>query len=201
MSDLSLQKEYKEHYLDELKRKDALGSALTIPIGILTVLGSILFYAVSNLSRPLAYVDLACVGFVIVAAISIILSIYYLVRSFSRFTPYRAVPTPVQLNSWRTNLQNYYSAQGVPKTDAELDAFVLEYIYKKYAELCHVNSGINDLRSNQLHSGISFLVYAIILAFIGGGLSLFNVLSKGDKTYKVMIVSPPVVQAPLPKGD
>jgi hypothetical protein len=77
MADLSLLKEYKDHYDHELKVRDSLGGSLTMPVALLTVLGSVLFYIISNLSVPLTMLGTAQMFFVALSGISMVITIYF----------------------------------------------------------------------------------------------------------------------------
>jgi hypothetical protein len=93
---------------------------------------------------------------------------------------------------WKEALLKHSQDNNLGKSDADIEAEVLHYLYGKYAELSDHNARVNGVRSRRLHFGIRFLTYTMVLAFVGGIISVVASFPKEDKPYKVMIIPAPV---------
>jgi hypothetical protein len=190
MSDISLPNECKDEYLNSLKRRDDLTSSLTLPMGILTILGSILLFTVNSASpTPFEWIDFAKFIGTGLSVIALGLAVFFLARSYFNYR-YAYVPTTQQLKQWRSGLVSYYRDSNIPKTDAEIDHEVLELLYDGFAKNAHLNTLNNDLKSIRLHQANICIMLAMALTFATGLLAVVTGINKEDKTYKVRVVEP-----------
>ncbi len=189
MADRFLAAECRESYFEELKRRDGLTKAITIPIAVLSIIGGILFYVVSDITRLERFIDWTQLTVVFFSVTGIGISIYYLVRSYFNY-PYEYAPTILQLRECRNELKEYNRQYGIAQTDAELDENVYEYYYESLAKSVHRNTINNDSKSGRLHLANLFMIVALVLVFIAGIISVIDSFPKKRNSSLVQGVVP-----------
>lgn len=155
---------YKREYLFQLERRNEFQGRFTLPFTIVVAL----IGGASYLLRHAANVPVAHFVFgvsVIVYLVALLLAITHLVRAYHGHQ-YAYVPTPKQLEEYRSKLEDYYSGYGVKgQPDFTFNKALLEH----YLEATEHNTKVNDLRSGYLHKATNCL----IIASIAGAIAMF----------------------------
>lgn len=174
---------YKENYLTELQRKHDLDSSISIPIGILSVAGSVIFAFIKELKgfeRDIVF-D-AMIVLLAAAVVTLLCSVFFLIRSYFNYS-YRYVPTSSEIKKYNDDLTKFYEGdQGKAKTDLE------SYLISEYAANTHTNSINNDSKAAYLHKAKSFMIGALISLFFAS-LPYFVKFHKMEQTQKIEIVN------------
>jgi len=183
---------YKEHYFNELKRRDDFGSRITLPLGVLSILVGGFVSAFREVKRPVTSVDYAIIALLIVAALLAGFVVVNLWRSYHD-NAYWVIATPAEISSYRHGLENYYSAletasEANPRQLALTE--VLEYIDSEYAKHADHNSRVNERRSHFIHVANKFLAVTLAVAAITLALQLTKLANEPDQPQMVRIVNP-----------
>jgi hypothetical protein len=154
---------YKEQYYFELTRKNQLTSQLSIPIGILTILGGLASYFYRNISICSDYKHNVIIILFILSIISFVYTIYYLIRSYYGFS-YSYIPSPKVIDAYKNDLSTYHKSVGNPEDVVERE--LKEYLIGLYASTTHINIRNNDSKSEYLHKANTFLIATLVLLII-----------------------------------
>ena len=160
---MDLQEFYKEHYFFEIDRRHQLTSALSIPVGVLTLLVSALFVISKDLALPLDSFQVIQLCFIAISVGLIITTIYLLVRSFYNYE-YGYIATPKELKDYHDKLVEYYERRYVNQKRALEE--IEELVNSQYAEYAHVNNFNNRRKSTYLHRANGFLIGSLLSVFI-----------------------------------
>src|SRR4051812_16308681 len=106
MPEPTLNSEFKSSYTDELKRKDELTKAVSVPIAVLTIIGSTLVYVLGTLSGFSKPVEIVQLALVVLTTIAMGVASHFLIRAYFGYG-YEYVPTAQQLQDWKSALVEY----------------------------------------------------------------------------------------------
>jgi hypothetical protein len=176
----------KEHYFFEVNRRHQLTSALTIPIGVLTVLGGALLVIAKNLEAPLGILEVIQFLLIVVSAISMGVTIFFLIKSYFNYS-YGYIATPKELKEHFEALVAYYSDINGSRQDAEKE--LEEYINSEYAEHTHRNTQNNDTKSSYLHKANGFLITSLVFVILAGLPYVAISIMNGSKVQKIEIIN------------
>jgi hypothetical protein len=158
---------YKEHYFYEIERHYKLTDSLTLPVGVLTVIGSVIAFHSNKLSFG-GWWDYSLVFLLVIALFFWIRSAYFLVCSRSTRSAYKYIGTPNVLEKYRLDLiewnANLHSA--LRKTDEEINKEFEDYIIQTYVECVQHNTLKNDSKYGFLQKAVASLVYTLICTFL-----------------------------------
>ena len=158
---------YKEWYFHEIDRYFKISNSLTIPIGLVTLTGSIIYYFIDKLTLDFFNVFNSVVNTCFMCAILFWLaSIYYLIRT--RFGGgYSYLPTPNSIEKYEEELFNYNESQFqmLRKNNDEIQKEIEHNIIKLYIECIEKNVDINDNKSYNLYQSMTSIVYTIVVFF------------------------------------
>ena len=182
---------YKEHYFNELKRREELAGRITLPLGVLSILIGSIVAAFREISRPDTTIEYLIVILLICAAIPACMVIVNLWQSYHNHR-YWVIDTPAQIMSYKNSLLNYYEDPGVqagavPKEQALLD--VLAYIDQEYAKHADYNSRVSDRRSYFLSQANVYLAITLVVASLALVLQLTRLASLPEQPQTVKIVN------------
>ena len=183
---------YKEHYFNELKRRDDFGSRITLPLGVLSILVGGFVAAFREVKRPETPLDIAIIVLLAVAALLAGLVVVNLWRSYHD-NAYWVIATPAEISRYRHGLEDYYSAlEAASETNTMQLALaeVLEYIDSEYAKHADHNSRVNERRSHFLHVANKFLAVTLAVAAITLALQLTRLAKEPDRPQMVRITNP-----------
>jgi len=155
---------YKEHYFYELERRESLNNSLSFPVGLITLIASVLFVLSEKISAPLGTAELVMVLFLCLCAVCLVCATFFLIKAFWGYT-YRYMPLAAELHQYKVDLFRFYESQGMSRPLAEANAsdeFSKDLDFR-YAEDGRTNSLNNDKKSSQIFRANSFIVGAIAL--------------------------------------
>lgn len=146
-------------YKLELDRRRELNSAVATPAGLITLFVAAIFTLAGEISIPVGWISswlsIACAG----AAITAVVSIFFLVRAYHSFT-YRFIPTVAELESWRSDI----IALGY--TPIQADEQLREFLITSYANANDINTINNEAKSGYLYRATQGLVGCLVALMI-----------------------------------
>ncbi len=174
---------YKEHYFNELKRREELTGRITLPLGILSILIGSIVAAFREINRPDTLNEYLIVILLICAVFPACMVIVNLWRSYHN-NRYWVIDTPAQIMSYKNKLLVYYedpgiATEGAPAEEAILD--VLAYIDQEYAKHADYNSRVNDRRSYFLAPANVYLAVTLAVATLALVLQLTRLAGAATK--------------------
>lgn len=157
----------KARYDFELDRKERLTAALTLPVGVLSVLGG----AMTAMGRSFSYRDPALTAFfltfLVAAVVSFFLCAHRLWRAYHAQT-YVYLPLLGQLEKWEEEdreFRSYVEATGGNLEDEEdFDS----WLRKRIISAADANTESNDQRSKWLHQSRIWLFAVFCLTALAG---------------------------------
>ena len=161
----------KEIYYFELDRKDKLNSKLTIPISISIVLFGVLSYFLKNIppvfNDPIWSIFLI---FFFFSAVFAIRSVYFIVRSFLRFT-YKYLPSAGVLNSDYQDIYDYYHGEYFDSIETKeklelIENHIDEIMRENFIECIDQNIQSNDLKNKYISKSINSIIITMILILV-----------------------------------
>ncbi|MFL1482756.1 hypothetical protein [Marinobacter sp. LN3S78] len=152
--------DYNDNYHRELDRRNELKAAVSTPVVVLALLGSLLGYMFQNYQLAL---DLAGVIFGILALWSIGaigITAFFLARAIHGHT-YKRLEGAIILREYHQALREWHEkhGQGVPAADKEFD----DYLERSYAISGDHNARLNDKRSADIFRAHRMMIYAAVL--------------------------------------
>ncbi len=154
---------YKGLFEKELSRKVEIENSINIPVGILTLLISSLFFLVKNISKNINYSEKTVI---MLAALSITLSFIFLTKSFNNFFKgfnYKNLPDTIELRNYQLNLYDYNSQVKKDKKES----FEI-YLIDNYVQMTDNNLKINRKRLYDLFISKTLIIISISLTMILG---------------------------------
>lgn len=150
----------KDRYDFELERKEKLTDALTLPIGVLTVLGSVLGAMARSFSYKFPILTRMFVSFLVADIVAFAVCLLYLARAYHRQT-YVYLPTLKSLYQAKRELREYYEASGMPAEEAAEE--FTENLEKRIIAAADANTENNDRRSSLLYRSRIVLFVILVL--------------------------------------
>ncbi|MGB4765335.1 MAG: hypothetical protein WBH09_00315 [Rugosibacter sp.] len=181
---------YKEHYFLEATRKGELTNALSLPLGILSLLIGGLTVVAKEIHLPLNNVSVLLLALIAAAAIFILRAVYFLIRSYYNYE-YGHVPTPLEIKTYKEGLIAYYVSLGDSTEDAikKADSEALQHIDSEYAAHADRNAKNNNRKSSFIHNANSSIIGAIIFTFAVGSTHIVTSIRTASGAQKVEIVN------------
>ena len=159
---------YKELYHKENERRQEVLNSMNIPIAVITAIASATYYFITTFDyNTEPFLKAIFVGLIFLSIISLLLSIYFLIRAFSDFTKgyeYTGIPYVKELFDWHSDLENYYTSigQNISTADQHFENFLIENMVK---HIDH-NMYINDKKHGFIYKSKKFLVLSIVFSLI-----------------------------------
>lgn len=164
MNDLGF---YKSIYDRELARRLDLDNALNIPVGIIAILIAVISYIIANISTCMHFViQCIVIGFTIISAILIFISIFYLARSYNNVLKghdYRNLDFTKKIRKYQIDLEIYNSKVTEGKIDFE------STLIENLNHFTDIHILINDFRQISLYYAKSLIIgsaFSILLALL-----------------------------------
>jgi hypothetical protein len=160
--------ELRDCYKFEVERKDKLSASLTLPVGVLTVVGGLLGF----LSKEFSYqsADLMRVFVVLLGAgvLTFAVSAVLLILAYYRYT-YDYIPTPREFRVHEEKVRD--SFRGVSGTTEErIEAQTKQHVEnmrkRLYENAIEVNTKNNDTKAGYMHNSISFLIASLAFTMV-----------------------------------
>lgn len=162
----------REQYRFELQRKNELLNAVSLPVGVLSALGSLVVlmakgYSYSSWTRiPFGLCVLADVIFFLTATFS-------LARAYVGLT-YVRIPRPGAIASFKADLEAFYVGLGYPPESGDPD--FLEQLTHWYVDAADQNMANNERLSEHLERAAQGLIGLLISMVLCGILYVVDVL-------------------------
>jgi len=153
---LDLQKEF---YFFEWTRKAAIESASSLPVGILTVLGSGAVYLVRTFTYDTSAACVAFIALVAASGVALVAATFLLARSL-RGDWYKQLPMYQRLRLYHDELVKYHQALGNPISNADDD--YEDYLASRLAEAADVNRDVNRKTGGALVRATGWLIVALV---------------------------------------
>jgi len=155
----------KNRYDFELERKDKLTDALTLPVGVLTVLGSVLGVMAQSFTYSNRALTVTFAVFVVLDVVAFTVCLSCLARAYHAQT-YTYLPTLKELHETEADLREFYEATGLSERDA-VGNFALSF-EERIIEAADANTTSNDRRSSLLHRSRVALFAVLVLTALAG---------------------------------
>jgi len=193
---------YKEHYFNELKRKEELTGRVTLPLGVLSILIGSIVAAFREINKPDTLIEYLIVILLICAVLPACMVVVNLWKSYHN--RYWVIDTPAEIMNYKNKLLNYYGDPGVeiegaPMEEALLD--VLAYIDQEYAKHADYNSRESDRRSFILMRANVYLAITLAVATLALVLQLTRLASLPEQPQRVKIVNIREITMATPTGS
>jgi hypothetical protein len=150
----------KDRYDFELERKERLTEALTLPIGVLTVLGSVVGAMAQSFTYKFPILTWIFVPFVVVDILAFAVCLLYLARAYHSQT-YIYLPTLKSLYQAKRELREFYEASSMPVEDAVQE--FTENLERRIIAAADANTENNDRRSSLLYRSRIVLFLILVL--------------------------------------
>lgn len=136
---------YKEFYFREIDRKNELNNIINIPIIIITGIISVQFYFYSQQIENSLKIYLEVLS--IISALSILYSIFYLLKSFGNFFKNHSYKELNEMNSIYKYERELIKEQ---KKIADAESLFLEYLNEQFSDCASHNFLINKTRTEDI---------------------------------------------------
>lgn len=186
---------YKETYHNEIKRRGDLYGELSIPIGLITVLATGVFYYFTNFDfKDNVTASVIFVILLIAGACCLIMAMYYLLESYN--ITHDSPESEYDYLAYASDQRKYYDDLKASFKEAGNDDEISEqeaikgfekYLLDKYINAAAKNTGLNDLRAAHLFKCKRFILMALIVlltAFIPYSINFFV---KGKSNNKIEV--------------
>ena len=186
---MNLRDFYKCQYELEIARKTDLTAALSIPLGVFSLLIGALVLIAKDLHAPLSNWECFTLGFVVAAAAGCVVVAVYLFKAHTTFE-YSFLPTAMKLREYHSDLVTFYLQVGHSQEAAEsaAEADTLEYISEQHAINATHNSRNNDRKSGYQFLANQALMVAVALASCAGVLYVINSVASSAPAHRVEVI-------------
>jgi len=177
---------FKEHYFFEISRKHQLTNSLSIPIGVLVVLGGAISFFIHQIdysSEPVIFL------FYLLIAVSLFFflrTMYFLVRSYHNFK-YRYIPSSDEALSYYNELKGYYSKHSITPDNSTSD--FEDFLIERYSKCANDNTWSNDSKTAFLHKANNSLITTLICVAICSIPYFYLSINNREKIQKIEIVN------------
>lgn len=187
---MSLRKFYKSHYVLEVTRKTDLTAALSLPVGILSLVVGALVVMAKELHFPLNVGEQVQLVVIVISAFACTMSGYFLFRSLYNYE-YGYAPTPLQLKEYKESLVKFHQSNGHSQLVANnlAETETLDYIDAEYAKNADRNATNNDVKSAFLHRANGAIIAAGLCGAIAGVAYVFNSISSPQPIQKIELIN------------
>ena len=152
---------FRQLYEDELRFREHLRTATSLPVGLMALLGGALAYLARGVRVQNDFVSWGFLTALAAAVYYFLRTAYFLIRGYHGYT-YQRIPSPAQLKRYRDELREYYVSIGEPPERAASE--FAEFLDARYCEAAEKNTYANLAKSENLFRATSALVYCLILA-------------------------------------
>ncbi len=180
---------YERLYFAELRRKEELRGALSLPTGVLTLLGGVVVVYLgeivegfaTGLGIDLALVVLSVLSFLLIA--SFVMTALHLLASHHNYT-YDYVPYATDIEQAYQEFVDHYDSR--EEADAQFEASVLSSLVAAHRK----NAFNNDSKSTKLHKANRTLIYCLLLALLCSIPYYISTLRTGEVVPNIESVDP-----------
>ncbi len=163
---------YKESYNNELARREKLGSEISIPIAIVTLLFGSVTYAVGKLEAVTGiFILILLIASLMTLVVSLAFAVFYIVRSNYSYV-YEYIASSQQMEEYYNKLTDFYKEDITYESKVE-EAFEV-YLLNDYCKCNEQNTSNNDKRSDYLHKARKAIIVALVASTITIGLCNYD---------------------------
>ncbi|BDB52149.1 hypothetical protein [Flavobacterium ammonificans] len=183
---------YKEFYFREIDRKNELNNIINIPIIIITGIISVQFYFYSQQIENSLKIYLEVLS--IISALSILYSIFYLLKSFGNFFKNHSYKELNEMNSIYKYERELIKEQ---KKTADAESLFLEYLNEQFSDCASHNFLINKTRTEDIAKSKKGIFISTILFSI---IFLISIITMAKKTENTKPIVKPVTTIQQPQS-
>lgn len=197
---------FQKQYDFELDQRNALTTAVNVPIVAITVLSTAASAALLDFPYKYSFLTVFFVTFALPALLLLGFAIYSAMRSFWGYN-YQKLPDPPALKAHLAELCRWHTANGTPSTEVNAAAGrdFQEYIDDRLAEAVESNGRNNIARGNYLHRATAAVCMALAVFVPAATTYAYAKATAEDKVHQVQLVpkstslkEPAVVTPPAP---
>jgi hypothetical protein len=152
-------------YERELERREHLISAVSLPAGILAIVGGLLGAVATDFSYSVKILSPFFTVALIAAGLCFVWSLVFLVRAHVGHT-YTYLANPEELRQFYVGTLAHYSDQPDPAAAAKVDFD--DFLIRRYVAAADKNTNTNDRKSETLHQANRALATALVPALLCG---------------------------------
>lgn len=154
---------YYNLYQIELQRKNELNNALTLPVGLVSVIVIALYQLLANFKYEVNnfFVNALFISVISIATLFLIITIGYLISSYVKLKgnyDYYFIPYADELEEYYRELNKYYRKEINDKYET--------FIIKKLVICITHNMKLNELKTYYLWKAKLFLIYTLCITFV-----------------------------------
>lgn len=177
---------YKNHYFFELNRKDQLSSAVTIPAGLITLVGGAIIAIFNTIDKPFNCLEKIELLLLILATLTIFASMSFLIRSYFNYG-YGYIATSLEIMKYKKELEEFHKDN--PYSDNIVKNKIEDFVNEEYVTHTDLNTKNNDRKSYFIHRANWALIISIVLVVLAGIPHVVTIVIDGNQIYKVQIVN------------
>lgn len=188
---------FRQQYDFELEQRNSIAAATNIPIVAITVVASATSVVLLDYQYKSIFQTYLFVVFVCLALLSIVISVWYLFRSFWNYE-YQKLPSTSALKKHYDELLDWHHSQSCSLKDAKerADTDFSSYLNSRLAEASDWNGQNNIVRGNYLHMATAGVAIAVAMLLPAGLIYAYNKAADDDKIYQVHLVNIPSLIQP-----
>ncbi len=186
---------YKEFYFREIDRKNELNNIINIPIIIITGIISVQFYFYSQQIENSLKIYLEVLS--IISALSILYSIFYLLKSFGNFFKNHSYKELNEMNSIYKYERELIKEQ---KKIADAESLFLEYLNEQFSDCASHNFLINKTRTEDIAKSKKGIFISIICTILFSIIFLISIITMAKKTENTIPIVKPVTTIQQPQS-
>lgn len=186
---------FQKQYDFELDQRNALISAVNVPIVAITVLTSAASAALLDFPYQLdvkswVFLLLCLLGFA-----ALLFAVYSGFRSFWGYE-YQKLPDATQLRSHFEGLCRWHENCGNSPEDAKASALLdfADYLDERLAEAVEWNSKNNLARGNYVHRATAAIAFALMFFLPSAGIYVYTKATAEERLYRVRLVPPESIE-------
>lgn len=177
----------KERYLFEMEHKDQINNYLSLPLGVLALLGG-LFINSGNFIKDIGYNNISLLYYIIllIYCAGWITSIIFLALCFLK--KYKYILTPDGWVDLKNDLVNYYNKQDIEYTDEMIEDDIKSNLLKQYIDSSYINSWSNYTKNALLTKAKIFILITACIGLPLIGVENYYKIKSKTEPFEVKIV-------------
>lgn len=186
-------------YNKEEERKLSLENSLNIPIGVIVVVLSALWYLFNEFDFEHSTVfEKFSLLFAGATFLTCGIAVYFIAKAYSANTYwYRALPMPTKLLEYEKELIEYYSKYKELHEKVDINGKFEDVLIQILASCIDVNSAHNDEKSHNIYQAKRYVLYSLIVLGFSSIPFLTNSLKKPDQVHEIKLMDLNLIQEEL----
>ncbi|OLN21986.1 hypothetical protein BTO30_11675 [Domibacillus antri] len=182
---------YKELYYKEMERKEQINARVQIPLGLIVVLISGIFYCANSMHQVPESGRIAFLFFLSVSLISLFVAIFFINKCIFR-NKFGYFPLPSEIKTYQDSLYEHYQ-KIKEKCDVDAETYVNQKISKFLIESYIIgtdnNIRTNDSRTKFLQKSSLAVSASVIFLVISFCFFIPDLLAGKEPTQKIEIIN------------